>query len=60
MRKGRPSYLENEWRISRIINVLADLQQRKGDVLRFSDIHEEFVKAGIVSTLSIEETRGEY
>ncbi len=51
MHRGRPSYLENEWRISRIMNVLADLQQRKGDVLRFSDIHEEFVKAGIVSNI---------
>jgi len=51
MRRGRPSYIENEWRISRIINVLADLQQRKGDVLRFSDIHEEFVKARIVSNI---------
>jgi len=51
MRRGRPSYMESEWRISRIINVLADLQQRKSDVLRFSDIHEEFVKARIVSNI---------
>ena len=51
MHRGRPSYLENEWRISRIMNVLASLQQRKGDVLRFSDIHEEFVKARIVSNI---------
>jgi len=51
MRRGRPNYMESKWRISRIINVLANLQQRKGDVLRFSDIHEEFVKAGIVSNI---------
>ncbi|HDJ83535.1 MAG TPA: hypothetical protein ENG44_00890 [Desulfurococcaceae archaeon] len=51
MRRGRPSCIENEWRISKIINVLASLQQRKGDILRFSDIHEEFVKAGIVSNI---------
>ncbi len=51
MYRGRPGYLENEWRISRIINVQANLQQRKGDVLRFSDIHEESVKAGIVSNI---------
>lgn len=51
LHKGRPSYLEIEWRISRIINVLANLQQRKGEVLRFSDIHEEFVRARIVSNI---------
>jgi len=51
MRRGRPSYLENELRISRIIKILVDLQRRKGDILRFSDIHEEFVKAGIVSSI---------
>ena len=51
MYRGRPGYLENDWRISRIINVLDNLQQRKGYVLRFSDIHEEFVKAGIVSNI---------
>ena len=49
MHRGRPSYIENEWRISKIINVLVVLQQRKGGILRFKDIHEEFVKAGIVS-----------
>jgi len=51
MGRGRPSYIEHERRISRVVNALANLQQRKGGVLRFSDIHEEFVKAGIVSNI---------
>ncbi len=51
MYRGRPSYIEGEWRITRIINALAGLQQRKGDILRFKDIHEEFVKTGIVSSV---------
>jgi len=47
--RGRPNLLNKEERINRIIAVLANLQQRKGGVLRFKDIHEEFVKKRIIS-----------
>jgi len=49
--RGRPNLLNKEERINRIIAVLANLQQRKGGVLRFKDIHEEFVKKRIISNI---------
>lgn len=47
-RRGRPpKYLDEEILLGRILG----LWREKGDVLTFSEIHREFVRMGLVSSI---------